>query len=369
MNHSELAELLKTQKSLTEWLEDIDHSEAEKIRADDGLKRERLKLLNEVIGLPYDKPTQFECSDMIADNPEFVQFIEEHGQELCALRLMPKKPGLPKLRMRGKSIKEAYDWYVSQNLDAKDYRGDFVPHAEESRWSTIFIVNKHGIQGEIIYGGHHQLTQGFHDNQAPIVFRYDFKKWELLPNNNEALEHLKQLADYLLVDDASKRTLLNKELGSTFQNNYLEGYFETSDSLEGTWFIDYSMVLGGMYQDTIFRTTNDERQEALLYGQTGSGGVAEGIVKLVDADNLSEEFLDGGVLVCSVTTPDFVPCMQKAVAIVTDQGGILSHAAIVARELKKPCIVGTSDATTKLKDGDRVAVDADKGTVRLISKE
>ena len=55
--------------------------------------------------------------------------------------------------------------------------------------------------------------------------------------------------------------------------------------------------------------------------------------------------------------------MQKASAIVTDQGGILSHAAIVSRELKKPCIVGSSDATKKLKNGDMVTVDADQGTV------
>jgi pyruvate,water dikinase len=58
--------------------------------------------------------------------------------------------------------------------------------------------------------------------------------------------------------------------------------------------------------------------------------------------------------------------MQKAVAIVTDQGGILSHAAIVARELKKPCIVGTGNATTLLKNGQIVAVNADSGTVEVL---
>ncbi|HEX5448000.1 MAG TPA: PEP-utilizing enzyme, partial [Candidatus Saccharimonadales bacterium] len=67
----------------------------------------------------------------------------------------------------------------------------------------------------------------------------------------------------------------------------------------------------------------------------------------------------------AVTTPDYVPLMKKASAIVTDQGGILSHAAIVARELGVPCIVGTADATKVLKNGQKVLVDADNGVVTL----
>jgi pyruvate,water dikinase len=59
----------------------------------------------------------------------------------------------------------------------------------------------------------------------------------------------------------------------------------------------------------------------------------------------------------------YVPLMQKAVAIVTDQGGILSHAAIIARELGKPCIVGTGNATKELKNGQLVTVNATNGTV------
>ncbi len=76
-------------------------------------------------------------------------------------------------------------------------------------------------------------------------------------------------------------------------------------------------------------------------------------------------FVDGSVLVCEVTTPDYVPLMQRASAIVTDQGGILSHAAIVARELGIPCIVGTQHATARLKNGQIVTVDANEGVVIL----
>jgi pyruvate,water dikinase len=67
-----------------------------------------------------------------------------------------------------------------------------------------------------------------------------------------------------------------------------------------------------------------------------------------------------------MTTPDFVPAMKKAVAFITDEGGITSHAAIVARELKKPCIIGAKIATRALKDGDLIEVDANRGVVKIL---
>ena len=67
-----------------------------------------------------------------------------------------------------------------------------------------------------------------------------------------------------------------------------------------------------------------------------------------------------------MTTPDFVPAMRRAAAIVTDEGGVTCHAAIIARELKKPCVVGTKHATQIFKDGDMVEVDANAGIVRKV---
>lgn len=74
----------------------------------------------------------------------------------------------------------------------------------------------------------------------------------------------------------------------------------------------------------------------------------------------------GDILVSIATDPDIVPAMKKAAAIVTEQGGVTSHAAIVSRELNIPCVIGTKIATRVLKDGDRVEVDANKGIVKKI---
>ena len=74
----------------------------------------------------------------------------------------------------------------------------------------------------------------------------------------------------------------------------------------------------------------------------------------------------GDILVAESTTPEIMPLCRKAAAIVTDQGGMLSHAAIVSRELKIPCIVGTNTAVQVLHDGDLIEVDADQGIVRKL---
>jgi len=362
MADEQLAELLKTQKSLTEWLEDIGHSDVAKLRQEDNEKRVRLKVLHDAIGVPFDEPVQFPATAVADNTPEFQAYMQAHGDELCALRLIPKQKELPKLRMRGKTVRDAVVWFSEQKIDASQYLADFVPHPPDYSWATIFVVNAHGIQGEIVYGGHHQLTQGFHDSAAPHVFRYDFKDWAIYPANDEALEHLKEIAEHLHVPDVTKQQELTHKLESTFAHNYLEGYFETANSSLGLWFIDYSPALGKMYADLALNTQAADTS-ALAHGQPGSGGTAIGPVCIVDPEHVDQDFPEGGILVCKVTTPNYVPLMQKAAAIVTDQGGILSHAAIVARELKVPCIVGAGNATEVLQNGQIVRVDATAGDV------
>jgi pyruvate,water dikinase len=77
-------------------------------------------------------------------------------------------------------------------------------------------------------------------------------------------------------------------------------------------------------------------------------------------------FKKGEILVTEMTRPDTILACKKAVAIVTDEGGITSHAAIIARELKIPCVIGTKIATQVLKTGNLVEVDANEGVVKII---
>jgi pyruvate,water dikinase len=104
--------------------------------------------------------------------------------------------------------------------------------------------------------------------------------------------------------------------------------------------------------------------QLLVRGRGASPGVATGAVRVLSNARSSGDLQQGDVLVAPMTSPDWVPAMRRAAAIVTDSGGTTSHAAIVSRELGIPCVVGAGDATTKLKDGMRVTVDGGAGTVQ-----
>ncbi|MDO8483161.1 MAG: PEP-utilizing enzyme [bacterium] len=103
-----------------------------------------------------------------------------------------------------------------------------------------------------------------------------------------------------------------------------------------------------------------------IRGQVAFKGHARGRVKIVNTVSELAKMHKGNILVSHMTNPDIVPAMKMAAAIVTDLGGITCHAAIVARELGKPCIIGTKIATKVLKDGNMVEVNADKGIVKII---
>ncbi|MGB3023911.1 MAG: PEP-utilizing enzyme [Candidatus Saccharimonadales bacterium] len=361
MAKHDLGKLYLTQKSLTEWLEDIGHGDVAELRDEDNEKRERLRVLNDVIGLPFDKPVQFDAVDVAENSPEHQKYLAHHGNELCALRLIPRDKKLPKLRNRGRSVKEVQLWFREQQIDPAQYRAEYIAHSDDQLWSTIFVVSDEAIFGEIIRGRHSQLTQGFYDgDHRPCTFRYDFAKWQMEPRDDESLVKIREIITHLQVG-SDQQTVLSEKIGATFAHGYLKGYFETTECDEfGLWFVDYAPTLGERLSVAVRPVRNDD---AVISGQIGCMGRAEGRVRIIEPGGQDDDFPVDAVLICSVTTPDFVPLMQKACAIVTDNGGILSHAAIVARELGKPCIVGTGNATMSFKTGDRVLVDADKGTV------
>lgn len=103
-----------------------------------------------------------------------------------------------------------------------------------------------------------------------------------------------------------------------------------------------------------------------ILGDCASVGKVRGVVKIVDTPADMNKMAKGNILVSYATSPDIMPAIRKAAAIVTDLGGIICHAAIVSRELHIPCVVGTKLATQILKDGDLVEVDATHGIIRLI---
>jgi len=103
--------------------------------------------------------------------------------------------------------------------------------------------------------------------------------------------------------------------------------------------------------------------EVILEGLAASPGIAFGKIKIISDLKDLDKITKGDILVTGMTNPDMVVSMQKSAAIVTDEGGLTAHAAIVSREMGIPCVVGTQEATTKLKEGEIITVDGFHGKI------
>ncbi|MBI2573530.1 hypothetical protein HYV86_06715 [Candidatus Woesearchaeota archaeon] len=129
------------------------------------------------------------------------------------------------------------------------------------------------------------------------------------------------------------------------------------------------IIFSGKQAQEFYQHLQEETLETTEFkGTIASMGKTQGRVVIVLKTHDLLRVERGDILVSSMTRPEMTVAMHKAAAFVTDEGGITSHAAIVARELHKPCVIGTKIATKILKDGDLVEVDANKGIIKILRK-
>ena len=111
------------------------------------------------------------------------------------------------------------------------------------------------------------------------------------------------------------------------------------------------------------KALNEGERTVITKGLGASPGMASGTVKIINSTDELDKVQQGDILVTVMTTPDMVPAMKRANGIITDEGGVTCHAAIVSRELGIPCVVGTGDATSILPENSQVTLDGNKGIV------
>lgn len=191
---------------------------------------------------------------------------------------------------------------------------------------------------------------------------------------------------YALLEEAEKRTgiamkylkfMLPEEyecvLRGTITREILRSRYEKGILLKIVNENDYKMFEGREANslrdelESILRkdvTSHDD----VLTGTVASQGYARGVARIILGREDFGKFKKGEVLVTGMTRPDFLPVMKMAIGIVTNEGGLTSHAAIVSRELGVPCIIGTKRATQAIKTGDIIEVRAHHGTVRIVQR-
>lgn len=246
----------------------------------------------------------------------------------------------------------------------------------------MFTINpvtndKNHIIVEAIWGLGENIVQGA---VTPDHYEVDRNSWEIsnvrtIDQKIEMIKKGNKTYDAKVPSSRiKKRKLTDKQVVEVagYGKKLHQHYFFPQD-------IEWAMEDGKFYvvqtrPITTMQATEDKKELAakakpvargklLLEGQTASPGVATGIVNILKSAREITKVKKGDILVTDMTTPDFVPAMKKAVAIVTNKGGQTSHAAIVSRELGVPCIVGTKIGTTTLKQGRVVTVDATEGKV------
>jgi pyruvate,water dikinase len=177
-------------------------------------------------------------------------------------------------------------------------------------------------------------------------------------------------------DERNARVLDDDEIARLVElGREVEEYYDAPQDVE------WAMVDGDVYmlQSRPITTISDEEEhetdesgeaeEVLLSGLGASPGVASGPVRIVRKLDQLDKVAEGDIIVTEMTMPDMVPAMKRAAGIVTDEGGMTSHAAIVSRELGVPAVVGAGSATSELEDGQVVTIDGDKGTIRAGKEE
>ena len=126
----------------------------------------------------------------------------------------------------------------------------------------------------------------------------------------------------------------------------------------------------GAYRESLKKYFSAHDQ-AHIVGVSACPGVVRGVARVLQNSEIKDvtlESLQGKILVTTMTDPSIMPFIRNCLALVTDQGGLTSHAAIVSREMHIPCIVGTKNGTEIIKDGSMIEVDADRGVIRPVTR-
>ncbi len=235
----------------------------------------------------------------------------------------------------------------------------------------VLIEAAYGL-GEVVVGG--QVTPDTYmvdQSDLKITNKVISKqKWQLIRGKrgnlrkdvNGAAQEQQKLSDEAITDLA--------KAGMTIEKHYAQ-------PMDVEWAVeqDKIYIVQARPVTTIRRTKPAEeampdseaparkKEKVLVKGLPASPGVASGKVNKIKDSTELDKIKEGDILVTVMTTPDMVPAMKRAAAIITNEGGMTCHASIVSRELGIPCIVGTGNATEILNNGDVVTVDAKLGVV------
>ena len=256
---------------------------------------------------------------------------------------------------------------VVQRLVAAERAGVlFTADPSTGDRSKIVIEGAFGL-GEVVVGGQVEPDTYVVTKDEPRVVeaRIGYKTHKVVPADGGVVRV------ELGADDAQRRVLSDDEalqlatLGIAVEAHYAGQPQDVEWVIAGgeTFLVQTRPITTLTTAVDVAKPDAGAAAVPMLRGLAASPGTATGAVRILTSPRDGARLLQGEVLVAPMTNPDWVPTIRRAAALITDGGGMTCHAAIVARELRVPCIVGTRTATTTLHDGEEVTVDGGRGVV------
>lgn len=274
-------------------------------------------------------------------------WVSAYGQRVIAYRASQRMTEEPTLAV-----------VVQKMVDSTRSGVAFTADPATNDSSAVVIDAAFGL-GEVVVGGRVEVDTYRVDKAGPHLreMRIGHKAFQIV-RDAEGKEHQVDLdvevADSRVLSDTEAEELAALALR-------VEQHYGEPQDIE--WAAEDGRFLLVQTRPITTLNTRPTTGELLVSGMGAAPGVATGKVRVLASPSDGAQLVQGEVLVAVMTSPDWVPTMRRAAAVVTDSGGTTCHAAIVSRELGIPCIVGTRNATTVLRDGENVTVDAGRGDV------
>lgn len=267
--------------------------------------------------------------------------------------------------------------------------GVFFNKVEDVFSSSISLVKSFSaddVKKDDFYKLHENISDLW-TSYFTLLYIADINDRRFIDSERQAKEMIVRNLDlFYFLDDYYKKFVINNYTGISRFNRYLTLNELLTDSVPSIqtlilrskdyWFVDGDVLtindmepltkkaIEHKYEIKILDPKIDNANN--IIGLKASKGSIKGPARIVLSYDDVGDLLEGEILITSMTSPKFIPAMKRAAGYVTDEGGALTHVAIVARELGKPCVVATQVATKVFKNGDIVEVDADHGIVRKI---
>lgn len=332
------------------------------VRCEEILK-EKLKDLN---------PDEFSILTAVSEK----SFSQEIEDDMSSLILSAKKYGFKDKRFSKllKDFQQNYFWmynnyYETKVLQEEEIILDIKKRLERTKFDFKKNLDLKKEKEKLIKKYKIDLdTQKIIEISDKFTFLQDLRKKWIMIYAHYLEKVLAEIGSRVKVSLHDMRYTMPSEIGEILKGKK----FDLQSRQENCMIVFQSGALEGeVYisdrakseENKYFHASSQEKDLAILKGNVACSGKAIGPVKVLMNPNEIYKVNHGDVLVTSMTSPDFMPAMRKCVAIITNEGGLTCHAAVIARELNIPCIIGTKVATKVLKDGDLVEVDGDRGIV------